>query len=231
VIRSIVNVAFGSYLDMQARLARELHQKYYDARSIERFYSDLPPGCPPHKEKPYAFKAYALEAAAKDGADLLLWLDSSIFPIRSLEPLWERIEKEGYWIARNGWTNYQWTAFDSYKELFKGMNEEQAVELNKTIPHVVATAFGLNMKHFKGKRALELYVEYAKGDAFRGPWKNTLETPCGPHDVLGHRHDQTALSVIAWALEMQLTDCPEIFSYPPAPEKTILVADGGRIYG
>ena len=54
--------------------------------------------------------------------------------------------------------------------------------------------------------------------------------PCGipgPLDVLGHRHDQTALSVIAWRLGCVLDAPPDTFAYKGGEnEKTILIADG-----
>ena len=53
-----------------------------------------------------------------------------------------------------------------------------------------------------------------------------VEPPQGP-DVLGHRHDQTALSVIAWRLGVQLTNCPRWFSYAGGEtEETCLIAKG-----
>ena len=55
--------------------------------------------------------------------------------------------------------------------------------------------------------------------------------------MLGHRHDQTAASVIAWRLRMKLTDPPIPFAYARTrddgtvhiedqDERTILMADG-----
>lgn len=191
---------------------------------------------PSHQEKPYAFKAYALQSAGHLGFDTLIWADSCILPIRSLEPLWQKIETEGYWIARNGWTNYQWTADSAYPDLFgpdkvHGRDMDRLRQINKEIPHVVATSFGISLQHARGREFLAEYFRLAsETNAFCGPWKNTPETPCGPPDVLGHRHDQTAASVIAWRLGMQLTDCPEIFAYGRADQehdpRTIILADG-----
>lgn len=214
---------------------------------------------PSHQDKPYAFKAYALQAAAQT-SDVLLWADASILPIRSLEPLWEKIERYGYWIARNGWNNYQWTADSAYPDLFPEFYGHPARDaevlrasrtINQSIPHVVATSFGLNVKHPIGKAFLAEYYRLAsETKAFCGPWMNAESYPgesrpredhriatCGPADVLGHRHDQTAASVIAWRLGMKLTDCPEIFAYSKRrqdgtlhlsdqDERTILLADG-----
>lgn len=197
-------------------------------------WGEIPSDWPSHEQKPYAFKAYAMKHAADAGAEVLLWCDACILPIRSMEPLWEKIETEGYWICRNGWTNYEWTADSAYMDLFPGfyradlgLDMTTARVQNKQIPHVVATSFGLNLRSDIGKAFLDEYFRLAsETNAFCGPWKNTPETPCGPEDVLGHRHDQTAASVIAWRLGMKLTDPPAIFAYPPGDERTILLADG-----
>lgn len=235
--RAVVCVATGRYTKGLNRLASAYSCDPMIADWMCR-WSILPVEWPTHQEKPYAFKAYALMDSVQKGAHAVLWCDASILPIRSLEPLWEKIEREGYWIARNGWNNYQWTADRAYQDLFSGLKDEHrtsnvdwfvhAREINKRIPHVVATSFGLNVKHPIGKAFLHEYFRLASETrAFCGPWKNTQQTPCGPPDVLGHRHDQTAASVIAWRLGMRLTDCPLIFSYKGGEtEDTILVADG-----
>ncbi len=114
--------------------------------------------------------------------------------------------------------------------------------VNRQIPHVVATCFGLSMKHAIGRDFLNQYLALARDTlAFRGPWTNSRGNPgakrdgvriddCGPADVRGHRHDQTAASVIAYRLGMELTDPPEVFAYGKVGEvfdpRTIMIADG-----
>ena len=49
----------------------------------------------------------------------LLWCDACIVPVRPLEPLWEKIERDGYWFCANGWSNYEWTAALAYWEMRK----------------------------------------------------------------------------------------------------------------
>jgi hypothetical protein len=196
------------------------------------FWNGLDQQWPSHQEKPYAFKAYALKTVDYSLAfDTLLWADSCILPVADMEPLWQKIETDGYWIARNGWNNYQWTADSAYPDLFFDWDEPYARQLNREIPHVVATSFGISLKHAIGREFLAEYYRLASDtNAFCGPWTNTPNTPCGPPDVIGHRHDQTAASVIAWRLGMRLTDCPEIFAYGKQGDqhdpRTILIADG-----
>ena len=170
------------------------------------------------------------------GATMLLWCDASVVAIRPLAPLWKHIEQHGYWFSRNcTWSNYTWTADSAYPELFPEFFIEDARRTNAKIPHVIATAFGISTAHPKGAAFLHQYFRYASETrAFCGPWSNgplyhdnPRQAPCGPPDVLGHRHDQTAASVIAWRLGMQLTDMPDIMAIKGSEtDKTILVLDG-----
>ena len=261
-MRAVVNVATGRYLKGQQRLTA------WCAKNSEDYFiwndkSGLPLGSPAHEDVPYAFKAFALQAAATHEwckrinqgrgpeALTLLWCDASVIPIRPLAPLWERIERDGYWIGNNGWTNYEWTADSAYPELFSegtwkaAETSARAIwrDTNRSIPHVVATAFGVNVEHPTGKAILAEYFRLAsQTKAFCGPWLNRnhvakeerpvdswageRESVCGPSDVRGHRHDQTALSVIRGRLGCQLTNSPDIFAYKGGEkESTILVAD------
>jgi hypothetical protein len=226
--RAVVCVATTErYQRGMARLFRTLPRfmnPHYSPYAFDHILVDWPS----HEAKPYAFKAYALKQAADEGADLVLWCDACILPIRSLEPLWEKIEREGYWICNNGWLNSQWCADNWYADCYPGVNLEDARAENRNVPHVVATCFGLNLQHPVGKSILQDYYKLAsKTRAFCGPWKNTPETPCGPPEVLGHRHDQSCLSILAYRAECQLTDPPATFAYKGGEtEKTIVIADG-----
>lgn len=221
--RCVVNVATGRYVIGQNRLSALL------TVPLVKWSDHLPPTSPAHEDVPYAFKAWALYEAMRMGYSTLLWCDACIVP-RDLTPLFERIERDGYWMSRNGWTNAEWTAASAYEDL--GVTREE----NARIPHVVATAFGISLRHFKGVSFLAGYLRLAQTNAFRGPWwnsnhpehgKNAGAEPCGGGAIRGHRHDQTAASVLAWQLGFDLTEPPEIFSYLGGEtEQTCLIADG-----
>jgi hypothetical protein len=251
-IRAVINVATTpQYIRGQKRLYHSIRENSPGVGfDVRRWTQEPHTGCPPHEKVPYAFKAYALEQSRKAGGETLLWCDSSIVCLRNLTPLFERIERDGYWIANNGWLNSQWTADSAYPDLFSpadllpayglvGSIHSNLVALNRTIPHVVATCFGLSMRTDIGRTILAEYFRLAsETQAFVGPWWNSNgeredyrkhpgAAPCGPPECLGHRHDQTALSVIARRLGCQLTNCPEIFAYwEGRDESTILAAKG-----
>lgn len=204
------------------RLASALPGYGGDSAFTMKSWPGLPASWPTHQQKPYAFKAYALQEVSKTH-DVLLWADACMLPVRSMEPLWERIEREGYVICRNGWMNDFWTAESAYDELFPVNTLENAKIENAAIPHVVATCFGLNAKHPCGAYILEEYFRLASTtNAFCGPWTGGVGVQ--------HRHDQTALSVIAWRAQCELTECPDIFAYGKEGEatdpRTIMLADG-----
>ncbi len=255
--RCVVSVATDSWIPMQERLIRGISLL---GEETIRWSNSLPRGCPPHRTsgvmsasrdhdcRPYSFKSYAMKEAASQGYTSLLWCDSCIIPLRSLAPIWEAAERDGVWICRNGFNNYQWTADSAYEDLFRYDDLYGGIfttddpnvalrELNKSIEHVVATVFAISTAHDVGAAFLDEYFRLASETrAFCGPWQNSNAPrvpnrnnkrpsgPCGPPSVLGHRHDQSAASVIAWRLGVKLHD-PVWFSYAETPE-TILLAKG-----
>lgn len=214
--RVIVNVSTGKYLPGQARL----HDHIAGIQGIF-WQGDVPDGCPAHSERPYAFKAYAMQQVAMMGYRKILWVDASIVMVNRVDRIFSRAAEHGAWISRNGFRNSEWTADSAYSDL--GVTREE----NHGIDHVVATAFAVDLDHPKGTALLQEYFRLAsETKAFCGPWRNTEENPCGGPGVLGHRHDQTALSVIAWRLGIPLTDPPAYFAYEGhETRETILVAD------
>jgi hypothetical protein len=230
--RAIVNVATGRYLVGQERLRAAVS----GGAEFICWTDAMPPGSPAHQDVPYAFKAFALDVARQRGFRYVLWADSSIKVLRPLEPLWDLIEAQGYWISKNySWNNGEWTWPTAYGDL--GI----APEDNWRIPQVIATSFGLDLQHPKGLGFFEEYLRLAKTRAFCGPWfnrrhpdyahHNFAEYPSGDCEntqIRGHRHDQTAASLIAHRLGMTLTDPPKWIEYPPKETaETILSVDGG----
>jgi len=209
----VVNVATGRYVQGQNRLRHLL----VDGPDPTQFLSWNDPaaiGAPSHQDVPYAFKAYALKEAARLGHTALLWADACIVPHAQLSRIWDYATEHGAWFSRNGWTNSEWTAKAALEPL--GVTEEE----NARIPHVVATAFALDLNHPTGRAFLDEYFRLASETrAFCGPWTGGVGVQ--------HRHDQSCASVIAWRLGIPLTDPPDYFAYKGGEmDKTVLVADG-----
>jgi len=213
-----VEVAYGSNAD-RLKASMEAH-----GETVIAWRNEWPPESPAHDDVHYAFKPFALSAAAKS-CQVLMWADTSIVPIRPLGALWDLIESKGYWFSENlphgstgkAWTCGQWTS-DAALEPLDITREESF-----TFPHIIGTAFGLDLRHEIARRFLDEYMRLAKGTAFYGGWSNSDRSLSRDPRVLGHRHDQTAASVIAWRLGMKLTTPPAwIVDGIPATDDTVL---------
>ena len=69
-------------------------------------FLNYPQGCVTHKETPYAFKPYCIDAVKKYH-DIVLWADSSAWLMNDPKPIFDLIEKQGYIIFDSKWKNNQ----------------------------------------------------------------------------------------------------------------------------
>jgi hypothetical protein len=215
----VVNVSIGQkYVRGQERLSRELKRLAPDVH--QRFYTNgYPAGSPTHQDVPFAFKAFAL-AEASGMAERLMWLDSCMLPITSLERIWDYADEHGAWLGRNGFRNSAWTNEKALPDLFPEMSSlTEMRQANESIEHVVGGAFALGRSRVAGLFIHDFLRLARDTRAFCG-------APRGPKGV-AHRHDQTAASVIAWRLGLPLTTSPDMFAYRGhEDERTVIVADG-----
>ena len=161
-------------------------------------FSDLPTGCPPHSEVPYAFKPYGIQQVVKSGFKKIIWADCSIYPVSSLEPAWEILEKQGYLWLNNGHNCGVWTCDSALWSL--GITRTEAFH----IPQTATGFFGLNFEHACVRQFMDAWLRLAKTKAFFGPHNNDdLQASADPR-VRGHRHEQTAASVLSYFLGFNL---------------------------
>lgn len=203
----VVNVAIGGWYPRgQDRLAESLRAQGYDGDLL--FWKDTyPPGSPTHKEAPYAFKVCALEHARARGYETAIWADCSIKFIKSPEPLFDIIEERGYWFMTQGWNVGQWCSDDALPKL--KITRDVAFK----IPMVAATFFGLNFHEEDSIKVLEWQRARCEDGSFLGSWTNDLHEVSMHPQVLGHRHDQTALSVVIHKRGLIMEYPPSFFAY------------------
>lgn len=195
--RVVVNFAKGSwYPKGQKRLVRSFLSAGYDGDfMLAKDESEI--GCPQHKEVPYAFKAYMLRQAVEEGYEQIFWCDSAIVLVGHLNRLYEQLSSTGYLFAYGGWNNGQWCSDAALVSL--DITREEAFDT----PHMMANMMGFDMRHDVCHEFLKQYYEKATdGVSFKGAWRNRNHEVSNDDRVLGHRHDQTAASVIAHKLGM-----------------------------
>ncbi len=201
----------------------------------------LPPNAPDYPGSvPYGVKPFALLEAQRQGYDIAIWLDAAFRLIKPLDPLIAWIAANRYFLCRNGHMVGTWCA-DSALETLKITREESF-----TIEEASSYCVGLNLGSKHCQLFLKQWAKYAAdGKTFPGfhsnvnrwnydgsPQRSEGFVSEDPR-VLGHRHDQTAASVIAWRLGMSnLVERPIFTAYDvddmEVDERTVLLNRGGN---
>lgn len=154
-------------------------------------FTEYPEGCPSHQESPFAFKFFCIDKALQQGYSKILWLDSSVFIKRPIDDIFDYIDKKGYFFLYN----HDLGSFCHDKALSTlGITREESFRM----PCMQGTNFGLNFNNQDVKlffyKIMELAVDKI---TFPGPHNNNDFRASKDPRVKGHRHDQTAMSVIA----------------------------------
>lgn len=210
---AVVSLATTAYGPRLERLAESLDRVRFEGERLLWRPGSFPAGCPEQLVSPFAFKPFALDEARRSGVRFALWLDAGCVAIRSLAPIFRRIEVEGHVLFRNGSFRIGEWASDLALELHD-LDREQALAL----PEVNAAAIGLDLEHPRSVAFLERWLDAARdGRAFRGvaePVRSAEEYGAVAANiggrasrdprVRGHRHDQTVAGILAQELGMEL---------------------------
>jgi hypothetical protein len=108
-----------------------------------------------------------------------------------------------------------------------GMTRNEA----RGVPMLCSGAFGYSLLHPLGKKLHEAFVN-APPHALQGRWHNKSGRVSKDKRVLGHRHDQSVLSIIAHQLGLEASPTPEFVA--PAgqeDERTTIVHDMHGVRG
>ena len=196
--KCVINHARGGWYPAgQKRLVESFKAQDYDGDFLLTSH-ESEVGSPTHQEVPYAFKAHMLKKVMDDGYDYAIWCDSAVYLVGPIERLYERLETVGYVLVLNGWDTGTWCRDAALEPL--GIGREESF----LIPHLMA-----NMMAFDLRRPVcqdfvkQYYAKATDGVTFKGPWHNRDKQASQDERVLGHRHDQTAASVISWQLGMR----------------------------
>lgn len=199
--------------------------------SLERFAPDCdlmmpaehPAGCPSHRDSPYAFKPFLMNQAREAGYRVVIWMDVSAWAVKPIDPILEIIANRGCFFIRDGWNNGQWTSDAALPIL--GVTREESFD----IPHLWAAAVGLDLSEPACNDFLDGMLDYAAKGAFVGPWNNAHFRASKDSRVLGHRHDQTAASLLVHRLHLPavpIARSPFRQFSDPIPDDVCVVARG-----
>jgi hypothetical protein len=214
VRKCVINFAAGSWYPAgQRRLLASLRDVGFDGDALASS-SESELGAPPHIASPYAFKPFALREAVARGYELVIWADASVWAIRDIQPMFAHLERYG-WMFFFNCAAGTWTS-DACLRSF-GIDRDRAM----SIPMLMGICMGWNMREPKCREFLRVWLEKAvDGSTFPGSWTNHHHEVSRDPRVLGHRHDQSAASLIAWQLGMNFVAPEEThFQYYENPRR------------
>jgi hypothetical protein len=142
--------------------------------------------------------------AANHGHTTLLWLDAVMVALRDVEPVMKLIEERGYllWSHPPGeWTVGAYTS-DACLSHYR-IGRESAFDMEMLCSGV----FGYSLKHPVGRQLHEAFIE-APAVALQGTGHNIDHGVSTDRRVLGHRHDQSVLSILAHRMGLALSPTP-----------------------
>lgn len=229
----------GWYPRGVARLIQRFHVTNPQVE-VQAWVNVLPPGSPINvvEEKwdytGYCAKPFAL-LHAMENSDIAILMDAAFWPIAPMHSFVEYIRNVGYYFCRNGFNVGQWCSDRALEQ----MEEDRETLMN--VEEVSSYCVGVSSGNPQVVDLVNEWCFYAADrTTFPGPHTNinfSGRNPSGrnkgfvSHDprVMGHRHDQTALSVIAWRFGMRkLVSRPRFTSYDgqPQSDETVLLNRG-----
>jgi hypothetical protein len=204
--RCIVNVSTEKYWPGQTRLIKSIHEHSPNI-DILTWGSESEVGAELHEMNNYSFKPMAIIKAYQLGYKQFLWLDASMNIIKDLSPIFDIIDKDGYFFVDSGWLNNRWTN-DKAIEYF-GTNEGEMLS---------SGILGLDLTNETAYKFFDLWTQSMRDGIFNGSWQN-------------FRHDQSCASLIAhkMGLKYQPANTFMVYGLPNnkfISEQTIALADG-----
>lgn len=189
------------YVDGLARLSNSLRD---NASGIDflGFVHEHSVGAPLHTENNYAFKVYAIQKAIDAGYTQILWLDCSVWAVAPVQPIFDIIEKQGYWTEGAGCWLGNWCDEKSLE--WFNLRREQALR----IPMCQSGFMGFNLQDPTGRSIFDRLGYAADCGIFNGSWAN-------------HRHDQSCLSAILYNYQATFNHNPEYVQYAGMYDKII----------
>lgn len=179
------------------------------------------------KSNPYNIKASALYDVrvnyfTRNNHPVFLWADCSVWAIKDISPIFDIIERDGYYLLSSGYNAAQ-TCSDKCLDYF-GFTRDEA----EKIPDSSTMVFGLDLNTKIGEDFFIKFIRASYDGVFNGSREHDNQSQ-DPR-FLFHRQDQSAATCIAHKLGMKLHSFGQHVAYDQdevtPPESVVMLARG-----
>ena len=192
---AVVVFANGRYTTWADRL-RSLLRTTSPTIDVYIYHDESEIGAPRHKDSPYAFKVYAIEAVRAKGYEIVMWCDSILTPVRDLSTIVPEIERVGVYLAEDGWKTGMF-ANDNCLNYF-GVTRDEAMNISA----IWACFMGFDFKNPVAHEFLRRWKQASLDGAFRGNTFNTNGSESADPRCRGHRHDQSCAELVSYIMKI-----------------------------
>lgn len=199
--RAIISLATdrGNYYKGLTRLAESLRGNF--SGDFLGFMGEASVGAPKHSDVPYGFKTWAFKHAFSLGYSQVIWLDSSVYAIKSVDHLFDLISRDGYVAQEAGHMVNDWCDEKTYD--YFGATDETFEEYTM---YGNAGFLGLDITQITAERFFRQWHYASCNGAFKGSWDN-------------FRHDMTIGSILANLSDWKYQPGNEILQYAAPTDK------------
>ena len=204
----VVSLGTSDFTRARTRLAESMRNSTNWSGDFHLFTDESQVGSPMHQDNPYAFKIYAIEEMKKRGYNQVLWIDCSVWAIKSIVPVFDLISADGYVCQEAGHVVGRWTN-DRTLDYF-GILRDEAMEIQM---YGNAGFLGLDFNTDIANEFFNRWKKSMQDGMFCGNWTNIGNTESQDTRCDGHRHDMSCGSIIRHQLGMKLQSGMDYLQY------------------
>lgn len=153
-------------------------------------------GAPTHINTPFGFKIYSIQRAYEMGFRQIFWVDSSVYPVKDITPIFERLDKCGIFLEDSGHYVADW-AEQKVLDYF-GVKKDEAKKMRMLSAGFIGLDFAIE-----------------ESSEFFARWSSSMQDGMFTGDTVKYRNEMCCASIIAnqMGLDELFSKQHEYFAY------------------
>jgi hypothetical protein len=149
------------------------------------------------------------------GYNQVLWLDCSVWALKTITPVFDKITEDGYICQQAGHMAGRWTNDRALEYFHVSRDEAMQIEMYGN-----AGFLGLDFDHPTANEFFNRWKHSMEAGMFKGEWTNHTRTESRDERCDGHRHDMSCGSIVRHQLGMKLQSAMDYLQYVYDGDKT-----------